>query len=631
MKFGSLRLLNLVSPLRLVNTISNLGCDRTMNRKVQNLSRVVNRLAAITSLAGISVSIFMYWINSPLLETMIILSIGPLMTIPIIFNARGLFHQAKQAHLIIAHIIILGVSFCFGHHSHFQFFFLILAGLPFIFFPNSHSSLKWAFTLLAVVNWIIVELFFGFSEPFLSITVFEQTIFRFINNSLQFMFIIVMFYFFAIESESHLKKIEREQSKLEASNKQLDVALERAKEATMAKSMFLANMSHEIRTPLNGIIVASDLVNNGKLSSQQREMMGIVKNSGRSLLSIVNNILDLSKSEANKLELETAPFDLHKLIESTVHSFTFQLKEKDLEIQTQLDPTISSTYLGDEQKLRQILTNLLGNAVKFCEAGRINIIVDDLKTSTDGFQTMRFRIEDSGIGISSDKIGHIFESFTQEDGSISRAYGGTGLGTTISKMLVELMDGTIEAKSPNPNNTFTDTPGSVFSFTVSLKKIAATSPSKKPSTSEPKEPAEHVDFGNAKMLLAEDNVINQQVALQLFSTLGCDLEIASDGIEALEKVAKNDYELIFMDQMMPNMDGISATKKLRERGVKTIIIAMSANVLDEDRKACIDAGMNDYISKPVLREELIEKIRYWMNGNPAQCSSFFEFKSIPKA
>lgn len=613
----SQQLLHALSPMRLASVISNLGNKHTNQRGLQSQTRVVNRLAATTCVAATLVTPLLFFIGAPQLGILIVFSIIPLMSIPLIFNAYGMFTKAKVAHLSIANAIVLGLSCCFGQEAHYQYFFFVLVGVPLIFFPNSNKSLKWIFSTIAVINWILVEIHFSHFSPLIILNTFEQDVFRFISNSLQFMFIAVMFYFFASESEKHYKELELKQTRLKASNLKLDEALEKAQSATRAKSMFLANMSHEIRTPLNGIIVASELVKNSELSPQQKELISIVKNSGTSLLSIVNNILDLSKAEANKLELQESCFDLHQLIASTTHSSEFLLKAKSVQIQTEIATEVNQYYLGDQQKLQQVLTNLLGNAIKFCDEGEIHLKVAHLSSATNHRAQLQFTIEDSGIGIAPEKLNQIFESFTQEDGSISRTYGGTGLGTTISKMLVELMGGNISAISPNPNNTINSARGSIFTFTVDLGCIEASehfNPSFIESISEEEDESySDLDFNGLSVLLAEDNIINQKVAEHLFKNIGCELDVASDGKEALQKSLENSYDLIFMDQMMPVMDGLTATKEIRKNGISIPIIAMSANVLEEDRIACLDAGMNDYISKPVMRKELITMMEKWVN------------------
>jgi len=554
-------------------------------------------------------------IDTPILEVLVIFCIAPLMTVPVIINSAGLHEQAKKTYLIIANLIILTACSIFGKGAHFQYFFFLLAGLPLIFFSNSKKSTKWHFSLLAFLAWILAEIFFEYHPPFLVLTDPIENVIRFLSNILQFIFLVLMLYFFASESEKYLGELQLKQAKLKATNDQLDAALDKAQTATRAKSIFLANMSHEIRTPLNGIVVASELVSQSALSKEQNDLIRIVQTSSSSLLAIVNDILDLSKAEANKVELCIEVFDLHKLVLSATDALKFQVGKKDVQIKSSIAPEVNQHFKGDVQKLRQILTNLLSNAVKFCEQGHVLLKVELAAMSPQEKGLLQFSIEDTGIGISTEKLDLIFESFTQEDGSISRTYGGTGLGTTISKMLVELMGGEIKAISPNPNNNVNDSPGSIFIFKMKLdvpENTEQTQILQPQNETISDQEVDLVNLNGIQILLAEDNILNQKVALQLFTSIGCELDIASDGKEALLKAAKKNYDLIFMDQMMPIMDGLSATEELRHQGCSIPIIAMAANVLEEDRLACIKAGMNDSLSKPVMRKELILMIKKWL-------------------
>jgi len=604
-----------ISIAKIAKQLSEQGCNRTDNRQVKNQNRLVNSLAISTSLAAIVVALILLLIDTPILEVLVIFCIAPLMTVPVIINSAGLHEQAKKTYLIIATLIILTACSFFGQGAHFQYFFFILAGLPFIFFSNSKKPMKWHFSLLAFTAWISAEIYFEYQPPLLTLTEPIEHAFRFLSNILQFIFIALMLYFFASESEKHLGELHLKQAKLKATNDQLDAALDKAQTSTRAKSIFLANMSHEIRTPLNGIVVASELVSQSALSKEQNDLIRIVQTSSSSLLAIVNDILDLSKAEANKVELCIEVFDLHKLVLSATDALKFQVGKKDVQIKSSIAPEVNQHFKGDVQKLRQILTNLLSNAVKFCEQGHVLLKVELAAMSPQEKGLLQFSIEDTGIGISTEKLDLIFESFTQEDGSISRTYGGTGLGTTISKMLVELMGGEIKAISPNPNNNVNDSPGSIFIFKMKLdvpENTEQTQILQPQNETISDQEVDLVNLNGIQILLAEDNILNQKVALQLFTSIGCELDIASDGKEALLKAAKKNYDLIFMDQMMPIMDGLSATEELRHQGCSIPIIAMAANVLEEDRLACIKAGMNDSLSKPVMRKELILMIKKWL-------------------
>lgn len=708
-----------------MNWASDLGCQFTSDRVVKHQTRITNRLGWTTSLSGIGIATFLCTTPTPALGLLYIYFISILMLLPVYLNSRGKHKTARLFYVLIANFIVASLSVVFGKDSHFQYFFFTLVGIPIIFFSTSKSRIKWFFSIGAVMNWIAVEIWFLYNSPMIDLGPALAELFRWLSNGVQFLLIALMFYFFAEEFERFVTDLKLQHSALQNTNKQLDRALEKSKEATKAKSMFLANMSHEIRTPLNGIIVASDLLRTSNLQGQEKEFSQIIHSSSRSLLSIVNDVLDLSKAEANKIEIEQAQFSLEKLVKDIVKTFGYQAFEKRIDFYADVHPELKAFYIGDELRIKQVLNNLLGNAIKFCQEGHIFLKVEPANQQLSDRSLIRFTIEDTGIGISQDKLNEIFESFTQEDGSTSRTYGGTGLGTTISKMLVELMGGETKAISPNPNNEETNTPGSVFSFTVALKEASQVSiyPKKKltkenlwvmtnntttrafmntigqrmnasmrffenskaiaealkqaspdvvfcdgsdvsiktlnfpnatsivfmqsvgvrqkpcPFAASINRPLtnmkirdvifydaekeqdgsyESVVFDEAiftgkRVLLAEDNPVNQEVAKHLFKNMGCEIVIAEDGVEALELIKGGEFDLIFMDHMMPNMDGIEASKVMRERGINLPIIAMTANTLQEHKEMYFEAGINDYISKPVIIEKLTAVISKWIS------------------
>lgn len=403
----------------------------------------------------------------------------------------------------------------------------------------------------------------------------------------------------------HLEELVKQRTEeLEQANRQFQIEKERAEAATHFKSMFLANMSHEIRTPLNGIIGMTNHLKKTPLNHEQKELVDIISTSGDYLLAIINDILDFSKIESGQLDMEQTEFDIHQLIEESVRLFGPRLEGKSVSITHHLSINVPHWLIGDQVRIRQIFNNLIGNAVKFTSAGSIQV-EGRVLSEDDDFIKLKFSVQDTGIGISADKIDHLFKVFSQVDPSTTRKYGGSGLGLAITKNLCEMMGGAVGVKS-EPGV------GSLFYFTLNLRK-SHHKETANPSTADMQSLGSYSDIKlkTMKILLAEDNLINQKVAALTLKKIGCQFDIANNGIQALDLYKANHYDIILMDIQMPEMDGIEATKAIRELEEESgntqpiRIIAMTANAMSTDQELYRKAGMDGFVAKPFKPENLI--------------------------
>jgi signal transduction histidine kinase/CheY-like chemotaxis protein len=482
-------------------------------------------------------------------------------------------------------------------------FWLVLPPLLAIFFGGTRAGFIWAVYCVSAAVWMYLLAYNNTPLPVSPITdlVFLQTF----SISGLLLIIVSLAYLFERGKQEYTAEIEATNKKLYAAKVEAEESAQRALEANHAKSAFLATMSHEIRTPLNGVLGMISMLLDTPLSHEQYEQAEVIRVSGEALLAIINNILDFSKIESERLELEDSDFDVYAMVNNTIDIIAAQVRSKDLTIVATIEQIIPHWLKGDRNRIGQVLNNLLMNAAKFTEAGEIRANVQLLSHKNNDV-TLLFEIIDTGIGITPAIRERLFKPFTQGDASISRKYGGTGLGLVISKRLVEIMGGKIGVKNL-PDH------GSNFWFTIPLTtgepsviitqhKVTGLSP---------------LDKQNIRILLVEDNMINLQVVSRILKNLGYFADAYNNGIDALNAFKNKHYDLILLDCQMPGMDGYAVTREIRtlqqHKKLHTPIVALTAHAVLGDREKCLAAGMDDYLTKPIDTKILSVTLSKWLS------------------
>ncbi|MCV2359558.1 response regulator [Paucibacter sp. TC2R-5] len=398
---------------------------------------------------------------------------------------------------------------------------------------------------------------------------------------------------------------------VEARTAELADATKAAQAASLAKSAFLANMSHEIRTPMNAIIGLTYLVQSDSTEPAQQQRLQKVADAAEHLLAIINNVLDFSKIEAGKMQLGHSDFNVAQVLDNVASMLAQRANDKGLQVQVEVDKPLTTQILtGDAQRITEILLNFAGNAVKFTDKGGVKLAAT-IEADLGSALQLRFEVQDSGIGISQEAQARLFQDFEQADSSTTRRYGGTGLGLAICRRLAALMHGEVGVQS-SPGL------GSRFWFTLKIDKSSMASLAPPAQASRGVAARELLQqFKGTRVLLAEDNAVNQEVAVAMLGSAGLIVDVAGDGQEALRMASEYDYALILMDVQMPLMDGLAATRAIRgsAHGKHTPILAMTANAFAEERQRCLDAGMNDHVAKPVVAEQLFATLHMWLSRN----------------
>lgn len=575
------------------------------------LHKVSFSLAAITFLFLVA-----FWLNNSVSLSWFFLSVAIAFLLIPFLARKGYENSSKLLLLAYVNISILILSSVFGKEMFIQAFYLPACGLSILLFDSKHVTLRNVGIGIAVLCYLVLD-YIIFDK--IMFTAGEGIVVKWAVLGAAFITTWMTFNKFS-ESKEHAEQrteellvktqelneeLVKKKQALEQKVEELKKAKEKIEAASKAKSEFLSTMSHEIRTPMNAIIGMTNLLVEDDPREDQLEQLEILDFSAKTLLALINDVLDFSKIESGKIELEKISFDLHNLLNSVLESFRFTAEKKEVSLKLKTGDELPRKVVGDPNRLTQILNNLVSNAVKFTDEGKVVVSVEKKEQSQDQV-TLLFAVEDTGIGIASQKQEDIFESFTQERSDTSRMFGGTGLGLSISKKLVALQNGDMHLESEKGK-------GSTFYFELSFG-IDEKSDDQKMNFSEQ---GKAVSLEGATVLLAEDNAINQKVMLRFLDKWKINPIVVEDGEEVLNALRNNKVHLVLMDLQMPKMDGYEATRKIRQLDDKKSevpIVALTAAALTEVRDKVFDAGMDDYLTKPFNPSEMQKKLEYYILG-----------------
>ncbi|MGN8225721.1 ATP-binding protein [Gracilimonas sp. BCB1] len=593
--------------------------DIALGKDLRSENEVAGKKAGMTVLnsvsfflAGVSILFLIaFQINESVSLTWFFLSEAiAFLLIPLL--ARQGFEKAAKILLIAyADIGIIILSSVFGGDAMIQAFFIPAMGLSILLFDNTQVHLRNMGILLSILSYFILD-YIIFERISISESSFSLVRWSVLTGS--FVTTWLIFNTFSqfkedaeyqtlelLQKEQELnQELSLKQEKLETYIEQLEVASEELAKSTKAKSEFLATMSHEIRTPMNAILGMTHLLKQDSPREDQIEPINILDFSGKTLLSLIDDVLDFSKIEAGKIEFESIEFELNKLVNVIIESFKITAKNKGIELKTEIGEGIPNILVGDPARLTQILNNLVSNALKFTEEGEVRLSVNAVQDDDESIR-LQFAISDTGIGIEKGRVNTIFESFTQASQNTKRLFGGTGLGLTISKQLTELQGGSISVESEEGD-------GSTFYVELTFEKgssaIEATAINKSEDST--------TSLSGLKVLLAEDNLVNQKVMLRFLERWNVDMTVVDNGKEAVDAIKEDNYDVVLMDLQMPTMDGYEASEHIRKLDDpykrNTPIIALTAAALKEVREKVYASGMNDFVTKPFNPADLEQKL-----------------------